>query len=190
MTRTLEKGRVAGAEFMPSPNFDERPPGQDVSLIVIHGISLPPGEYGGSSINKLFTNCLSADEYPGFGDICELKVSSHFLIRRDGAVFQYVATQNRAWHAGVSSFEGQASCNDFSIGIELEGTDDDLYESAQYAQLCRLASLLMEYYPSITLDRIVGHSDIAPDRKTDPGPAFDWQYFRKKLASSRQVDNT
>jgi len=187
-------GLLEQSEFIESPNFDDRPQGQEVSLLVVHGISLPAGKYGGPWISQLFTNCLSADDHDDFADICDLHVSSHFLIRRDGSVIQYVPVHHRAWHAGVSCFEQQHACNDYSVGIELEGTDDEPYTSEQYDQLIELAAAVMDIYPSITLPRIVGHADIAPGRKTDPGESFDWQQLRKKLsfklASLNQVDNT
>jgi AmpD protein len=143
-------------------------------LIVVHGISLPPGEYGGPWIDLLFTNALPRDAHPYFATVADLRVSSHLLIRRDGEPVQYVPFGLRAWHAGVSSWQGRERCNDYSIGIELEGTDDDPYESAQYAMLGRVIALLCRAYPSLAPERVVGHSDVAPGRKTDPGLAFDW----------------
>ena len=161
---------------------------------MIHGISLPPGEFGGRWIDDLFVNCLDADAHPYFAEIAGLRVSSHFLIRRDGAITQYVPVTMRAWHAGESCYNGRSACNDFSIGIELEGDDDVPYEDAQYQQLLELIEVLMRAYPAIPADGVVGHVDIAPGRKTDPGLAFDWSYLRKKLAtklaSSGDVDNT
>ena len=154
-----------------SPNCDDRPPGVEVSLIVLHSISLPPGEYGGDSIERLFTNCLDPAAHPYFKEIQGLKVSSHFLIRRDGEVIQFVPPERRAWHAGVSSWRGRASCNDFSIGIELEGTDEDRFTSPQYQSLAALIGQLQSEFP---IRDIAAHSDVAPGRKTDPGPHLDW----------------
>lgn len=183
-------GLIDSIEYLPSPNVDERPAGVQINLIVVHGISLPPGEFGGPWINHLFTNRLDPEQAPYFAEIHELRVSSHLLIRRTGEVIQYVPFVKRAWHAGESCFQGQFQCNDFSIGIELEGTDEQPYMPVQYEQLVKLAVLLMKTYPAITTERITGHADIAPGRKTDPGQAFDWVLLRKLLASSRQVDNT
>ncbi len=148
---------------------------------MIHGISLPPGEFGEGWIEDLFCNQLDPAAHPSFGEIYELRVSAHVLIRRDGSVIQFVPFERRAWHAGESSFEGRERCNDFSIGIELEGTDDVSYDPAQYRVLVRLVRLLMSVYPGITPQRIVGHCDVAPGRKTDPGPSFDWVLFRSML---------
>lgn len=164
-----------------SPNCDARPEGSSISLIVVHGISLPPRCYGDGYIDQLFTNSLDPDEHPYFRDISSLRVSAHLLIDRSGDLTQYVPFHLRAWHAGVSSFEGCPACNDYSIGIELEGCDDDAYTPAQYQTLAAVAKTLMAAWPAITGDRITGHSDIAPGRKTDPGPAFDWEYFYKLL---------
>lgn len=164
-------------QFISSPNCDDRPAGTTIDLLVIHGISLPPGEFGGDAITALFTNQLDPKAHPYFQQIVDLKVSAHVLIRRDGEVIQYVPFKKRAWHAGESSFQGKSRCNDYSIGIELEGADTVPYEPAQYQQLVQLTRVLMRVYPGITQERIVGHSDIAPERKTDPGPAFDWKYF-------------
>ena len=177
----VDTGLVRGATYIASPNCDERPDPDDISLLVIHGISLPPGEFGGSWITDLFCNRLDPQAHPYFATIHGQKVSSHLLIRRNGEVLQYVPLPCRAWHAGQSSFEGRERCNDFSIGVELEGADETPYEEAQYRHLAALAHLIMTEYPSITDDRIVGHSDIAPGRKTDPGPAFDWARFRQIL---------
>ncbi len=160
---------------MPSPNFDARPGGILPELIVVHGISLPPDEFGGPWIDRLFTNTLPPAEHPYFEKIKDLKVSTHVLIRRDGEPVQYVPFQERAWHAGASSYQGRERCNDFSVGIELEGADEIPYEPAQYRVLSAVILALCEAYPSLSLTRIAGHSDIAPGRKTDPGPAFDWQ---------------
>ena len=178
-----ESGLVDGASFIPSPNFNDRPNEQDISVLVIHGISLPPGEFGGDWITQLFTNAIVGDEHPAFAALKGLEVSSHLLIRRTGEVIQYVPFQKRAWHAGVSSFEGRDNCNDFSIGIELEGTDEVPYEKEQYESLIALTQAICVAYPDITLARIVGHCDIAPGRKTDPGPVFDWDHFKNSLTT-------
>lgn len=154
-----------------SPNFDQRPAGEMVRLIVIHAISLPPGEFGGTGITDLFTNRLDPDAHPYYAGICDLKVSSHFLIRRDGTIIQFVSCADRAWHAGVSQWKGRERCNDFSIGVELEGCDDQVFTNEQYENINSLLKKLCSYFP---IEAVVGHSDIAPGRKTDPGPCFDW----------------
>lgn len=156
----------------PSPNCDARPEGMPIELIVIHNISLPPGVFDGDAVIELFTNCLDWDAHPYYQGIRGLKVSAHFLIRRDGTLIQFVPLTLRAWHAGVSNWEGRERCNDFSIGIELEGDDDQPFSEAQYATLIPLVQTLKQAYP---IRAVVGHSDIAPGRKTDPGPYFDWQ---------------
>lgn len=165
------------AEQRPSPNCDERPQPQSLDLIVVHGISLPPGEFGGPWIDALFSNRLDPQAHPYFRDIYQLKVSAHVLIRRDGSVLQYVPFTKRAWHAGVSAFKGRERCNDFSVGIELEGSDEVPYEAAQYYSLQQVISALRQAYPSLRAGQIAGHSDIAPGRKTDPGPHFDWPHL-------------
>jgi AmpD protein len=171
----LQRGGVLeAARQVESPNCDARPNGSVPELIIVHGISLPPGEYGGPWIDLLFTNGLPRDAHPYFATIADLRVSSHLLVRRDGELVQYVPFGLRAWHAGVSAWQGRERCNDFSIGIELEGTDDEPYESTQYAMLGRVIALLCRAYPALGPDRVVGHSDVAPGRKTDPGIAFDW----------------
>jgi AmpD protein len=170
-----------GAQRVLSPNHSERPAGMEIGLLVIHNISLPPGKFGGPWISDLFCNQLSPEFDPYFADICELRVSAHLLIRRDGTVLQYVPFDRKAWHAGRSSFAGRDECNEFSIGIELEGTDDIPFDDMQYERLGQVARLLMACYPGITPERIAGHSEIAPGRKTDPGPCFDWQRFRATL---------
>jgi AmpD protein len=175
------EGWLPEARRVRSPNFDRRPPGSDVDLLVIHGISLPPGEYGGHWIDDLFQNRLDPDAHPYFRAIAHLRVSSHLLVRRDGELIQYVPLGHRAWHAGTSCFQGREQCNDFSVGVELEGTDDDAYTAAQYAVLGVTAKVIMRRFPAINPERIVGHSDIAPGRKTDPGPGFDWRRFRTLL---------
>ena len=176
-------GVVATARQISSPNCDERCDRNDISLLVIHNISLPPDEYGGPWIDALFTNSLDPDAHPYFKEIYELKVSSHLLIRRTGELVQYVPFTKRAWHAGKSIFLDREACNDFSIGIELEGSDDIPYTDEQYAMVSKVSRAIMVAYPNITTDRIVGHSDIAPGRKTDPGSAFDWERFRQLLDS-------
>lgn len=165
------------ANQIPSPNFDDRPETDDISLIVIHSISLPPGEFGNDCINQLFCNQLKPDEHPYFKEIHQLTVSSHLVIKRTGEINQYVPFDKRAWHAGSSSYEGRERCNDYSIGIELEGTETIPYTEAQYQQLAAIVRVLLDAYPGLSPERIVGHSDIAPGRKTDPGPSFDWQKF-------------
>ncbi len=165
-----------------SPNFDKRPAPDCIDLLVVHGISLPPGEYGGPYIDALFTNALNPRTHPYFRTIQGLQVSAHALVRRDGSVTQYVPFHLRAWHAGESCFESRSRCNDFSIGIELEGSDEMPYTDAQYTALVQLAHALMEAYPALNVQRIVGHADIAPGRKMDPGAAFDWERLRALLA--------
>lgn len=166
-------GKLLEAKWIASPNFDERPENTTLDLIVIHGISLPPREFGGVGVVELFTNTLNPAEHPYYAEIADLKVSAHLFIRRDGEIIQFVSFNNRAWHAGVSNFAGRERCNDFSIGIELEGTDDLAYEAVQYDKLNQVIQALQQAYPSLT--QLVGHSDIAPGRKTDPGIAFDWK---------------
>jgi AmpD protein len=160
------------------PNFDARPVDTAISLLVIHNISLPPGEFGGSWIEELFRNELDCDAHPYFDQLRGVKVSAHFLVRRDGSVLQFVSTSDRAWHAGVSEFGGRQRCNDFSVGIELEGTDFENFCDAQYKSLAQLTCALVNKYP---IANVVGHQHIAPDRKTDPGPFFDWQRFRREF---------
>jgi len=174
---------LAGCRQVLSPHFDERPAGVLPELIVVHGISLPPGEFGGPWIDRLFTGTLPPDAHPEFREPAGLRVSAHALIRRDGEIVQYVPFGQRAWHAGRSAYQGRSGCNDFSIGIELEGTDDTPYADAQYPVLSVLVSALLATYPSLSAEHIVGHSDIAPGRKTDPGPAFDWPRLRAQLAA-------
>ena len=172
-----KNGIVAGARQVASPNCDDRPPGVEPELIVLHGISLPPGQFGGDAIDRLFTNTLPPAAHPYFEQVAGLRVSSHLLIRRDGELVQYVPLHRRAWHAGESCYCGRNTCNDFSIGIELEGTDDVPYADAEYERLAQLIPALIAAYPSLHRRRIVGHCDVAPGRKTDPGPSFDWQRF-------------
>lgn len=170
-------GILAAARQVPSPNFDDRPAGSAIELLVVHNISLPPGRFGGPGIEQLFTNRLDPEAHPYFREIQGLKVSSHFLVRRDGELVQFVACAHRAWHAGQSEWRGRSRCNDFSVGIELEGCDDLPFEDAQYRRLAEVAAALRQAYPILDC---VGHSDIAtpPGRKTDPGPHFDWTRFR------------
>ncbi|MBQ1784354.1 MAG: 1,6-anhydro-N-acetylmuramyl-L-alanine amidase AmpD [Gammaproteobacteria bacterium] len=165
-----------------SPHCDERPEGETISLLVIHNISLPPGQFGGEDVEQLFMGTLDCDRHPFYAQLRGLRVSSHLFIRRDGDVLQFVPYQTRAWHAGVSRMQGRERCNDFSIGIELEGTDHQPYTDAQYLALAAVSRDIMRRFPAITLGRIVGHNDIAPGRKTDPGPAFDWPRFRQLLS--------
>lgn len=167
----------------PSPNCDARPENTEINLIVIHSISLPPGQYGGDAIERFFQNRLDQTAHPYFEEINELKVSAHVLIKRSGEVIQFVPFHQRAWHAGGSSYRGRERCNDFSIGIELEGTDTDVFEQAQYQQLAKLIRQLQKTWPSIG-DNITGHSDIAPGRKTDPGSGFDWDRLKLLLNSN------
>jgi AmpD protein len=177
-------GLLDAARQCPSPNRDARPDDQDIGLIVIHGISLPPGQFGGDAIDRLFTNALDPDEHPYFAQIAGLRVSAHLLIRRDGEIVQYVPFHQRAWHAGRSCWAGREECNDFAIGIELEGTDDTPYADAQYEQLAQVVGALATAYPALTQQRLAGHCDIAPGRKTDPGPAFDWERLTGLLPSA------
>ncbi|MFO7529796.1 MAG: 1,6-anhydro-N-acetylmuramyl-L-alanine amidase AmpD [Marinobacter sp.] len=172
-----ETGRLSGVVWCPSPNYGPRPEGADISLLVVHNISLPPGQFGGPEIQDFFCNRLDPAAHPYFETITDIQVSAHVLIRRDGEVIQFVSLLDRAWHAGQSCFDGREECNDFSIGIELEGADDIPYTEAQYRELAAIARQVMAAWPEIDVSRITGHSDIAPGRKTDPGPAFDWQYF-------------
>jgi len=172
------EGWISGARRIASPNFDQRPPGTPVDLLVIHNISLPPGEFGGDAIIRLFTNTLDTALHPYYAQLRGLKVSAHFLVRRDGEIIQFVACGKRAWHAGVSSWHGRERCNDFSIGIELEGDDYQPFADAQYAALTRLTRLLRRAFP---VGGLAGHSDIAPGRKTDPGPHFDWQRYSRLI---------
>ncbi|MDH4046810.1 MAG: 1,6-anhydro-N-acetylmuramyl-L-alanine amidase AmpD [Gammaproteobacteria bacterium] len=167
-------GILAPSVQCPSPNQDDRPEGCQPELIVVHGISLPPGEFGGPEIEQLFTNRLDWDAHPYFQEIRGTEVSSHLLIRRDGSVVQFVPFNRRAWHAGESRFRGRRRCNDFSLGIELEGTDQDPYTDPQYEQLAAVISAICKAYPTISIRTVAGHCDVSPGRKTDPGPVFDW----------------
>src|SRR6267154_1080417 len=180
----LASGLMRGVTQIASPNCDARPPGVEADLIVVHGISLPPGEFGGPWIDRLFTNSLPAEVHPYFAEIGSLRVSSHVVVARDGAVTQYVGFTERAWHAGKSIYQGREACNDFSVGVELEGTDTLPYEPAQYAALAEVVAALCAAYPRLSPDRLVGHSDISPGRKTDPGPAFDWPRARHLIVAA------
>jgi len=175
-------GWFEGVRRVVSPNYDERPAAAKLDLIVVHGISLPPGEFGNGWIDRFFCNNLPADAHPHFATICNATVSAHVMVARDGTPTQYVPFHRRAWHAGKSEYCGRSACNDFSVGIELEGTDDVEYTSEQYRVLAELIAALRRAYPSLARAEVVGHSDIAPGRKTDPGPAFDWTELRRRLA--------
>lgn len=177
----IAQGWLSAATKLVSPNTDQRPEQADISLLVIHNISLPPEQFGGPYIDQLFANCLDPNQHPYFAEIADLKVSSHLLIDRVGKITQFVPFNQRAWHAGVSEFEGRSNCNDFSIGIEMEGADNIAYTDSQYDVLTAVTQVLLEAYPLITPSRIVGHMDIAPGRKTDPGPAFDWARYKSAL---------
>ncbi|MBE0485216.1 1,6-anhydro-N-acetylmuramyl-L-alanine amidase AmpD [Marinobacter sp.] len=174
-------GRYPGSRWAPSPNFGPRPENSAISLLIVHNISLPPGRFGGPEIEDFFCNRLDPAAHPYFQSIAALQVSAHALIRRDGSVVQFVSCFDRAWHAGRSCFRGQDECNDFSIGIELEGTDDIPYTPEQYQALAYIARLTMMAWPDVTENRVAGHCDVAPGRKTDPGPAFDWSFFKALL---------
>ncbi len=177
-----DTGLLEPVTFYASPHQDERPLVMPIDMIVIHGISLPKGEFGSDNIRDFFCGSLDFAAHPSFADIATLRVSAHLLIQRTGEIIQFVPFVKRAWHAGESCFAGRTRCNDFSIGIELEGTDDHPYEDIQYQQLGAVINLLRQTYPDIKKDRIVGHVDIAPERKTDPGPAFDWENLKGRLA--------
>ena len=175
-----EAGVLEGAVQIASPNYDERPEGASITLLVVHNISLPPGEFGGDAVVRLFTNSLDFSAHPYYETLRGIKVSAHFLIRRDGELIQLVPCARRAWHAGASSWGGRERCNDFSVGVELEGADDQAYTDEQYACLTRVLGALRGRYPIID---IVGHADVSPDRKTDPGAAFNWGHLRESLQS-------
>lgn len=181
LTVDRRTGLMPAARYLPSPNRDARSDPGDIDLVVVHAISLPPGRFGGTAIDRLFTNRLESDEHPFFAEIAGLRVSAHLLIRRDGELVQYVPFHERAWHAGESSWGGRDCCNDYSIGIELEGSEDCPFESVQYECLASVVAALMSAYPRITRERIVGHDDIAPGRKTDPGPCFAWPELVRAL---------
>ncbi len=182
MSISIQDGWLTSARRCPSPNHGERPPGEAISLLVVHNISLPPGEFGTGCVEDFFCNRLDISRHPYFEQIRDLRVSAHLFIRRDGELVQFVPLERRAWHAGASEFGGRSECNDFSIGIELEGCDDRPYTELQYQRLVEVSRLLLSSFPALTPERITGHSDIAPGRKTDPGPAFDWHHFRTQLA--------
>lgn len=175
------QGRFARARWCPSPNHDARPDGAAIDAVVIHNISLPPGQFGGQHVDALFCNCLDAGAHPYFAGIADLRVSAHLLIERDGSLVQFVPLTQRAWHAGQSALHGRTAWNDFSVGIELEGADTVPFDDRQYATLGAVLDTLLAQYPAIRPEMIVGHSDIAPGRKTDPGPAFDWARLRNQL---------
>lgn len=187
MRLQCDSGWVDGVLHCPSPNFNERPEGE-VSLLVIHNISLPPGQFGTGQVQRFFQNQLLADEHPYFRGIADLRVSAHFLIERDGRIIQFVDCDRRAWHAGVSSFEGREGCNDFSLGVELEGTDEQPFTDDQYLRLAELTDLLLRRYPALSPTRIRGHSEIAPGRKTDPGPFFDWTRLHELLRERQPLE--
>lgn len=183
----LKNGWITDVEHIPSPHCDDRPEGEEISLLVVHNISLPPGKFGGDYISQLFTGTLSPDDDPYFEGICQLRVAAHCLIRRDGKIIQYVPFNKRAWHAGISCYKGRTSCNDFSIGIELEGTDTLPFTDEQYQSLVEISALLMKQY-GITPQCVTGHSDIAPGRKTDPGPQFIWSRYYQELAHLMPIE--
>jgi len=178
---SIAENKLIGAHQVDSPNQSERPAESVVDLLILHNISLPPGEYNTGCIDQLFCNCLDKNAHPYFETIADLKVSSHFLINRLGSITQYVPLNMKAWHAGESTFDGRLNCNDFSIGVELEGTDHEPFTDAQYGSLVTLSIALLSEFPDIGLDRIVGHSDVAPERKTDPGPFFQWDRYKQLL---------
>lgn len=179
--RLDEAGWLQGAERILSPNFDARPAGDGVRLIVVHAISLPPDEFGGPGVEQLFTNTLDPQAHPYYATIAGLRVSAHFFIRRDGVLQQFVSCEDRAWHAGVSCWRGRAQCNDFSVGVELEGCDTRAFEPVQYRRLAELLRVLCERYP---IEDVVGHSEVSPGRKTDPGPCFDWAMLETQLSQA------
>ncbi|WP_228151271.1 1,6-anhydro-N-acetylmuramyl-L-alanine amidase AmpD [Tamilnaduibacter salinus] len=176
-----DRGWLHPVRHCPSPNYNARPDPDDISLLVVHNISLPPGRFGGDTIERFFCNRLTRGEDPFLDTILDLTVSAHMLIRRDGEPVQFVGFQDRAWHAGRSWYRGREECNDFGIGIELEGTDEHPYTEAQYRQLAAVTACLVNHYPFMEFQRVTGHSDIAPGRKTDPGPSFNWSWFRRCL---------
>jgi N-acetyl-anhydromuramoyl-L-alanine amidase len=185
---SVDRGWLNAARRVPSENFEARPAGVVPELLVIHNISLPPGQFGGDCIERFFLNCLDWDEHPFFDEIRGVRVSAHLLITRDGELLQFVSFDDRAWHAGVSAYCGRENCNDFSIGIELEGTDELPYTDAQYRVLQNVSRVLLAAYPAMSARDIVGHCDIAPGRKTDPGPAFDWSRYRQGLSDEAQKE--
>ncbi len=178
----LPDGLLKPAHYLPSPHCDDRPQNTAIDMLVVHGISLPPAQFGIGFVEKFFCGELDFSLHPYFATIATLKVSAHLFIKRSGEIFQFVPFAKRAWHAGQSYFQGREGCNDFSIGIELEGTDELPYEKIQYEKLAQVTKVIMQIYPAVTRERIVGHSDIAPGRKTDPGPFFNWNYLDCLLA--------
>jgi AmpD protein len=184
----INNGWLQESEHQLSDFFSPREAQDNISLLVVHNISLPAGSFGGNYITDLFLGKLDADAHPTFNEVAQMQVSAHCLIRRSGEVIQYVCFNDKAWHAGVSCFNGIEKCNDFSIGIELEGTDDIPYEAAQYKQLAKLAARLQQHYPLITNENIVGHCDIAPIRKTDPGKVFNWSFFHELLQQQKNTN--
>jgi AmpD protein len=180
---TVREHRLVGARECPSPNADDRPADATIDLVVVHGISLPPGYFGTGDVDALFTNALDPGAHPAYAELCAMRVSSHLLIDRAGDVTQYVPFDARAWHAGVSAWRGRARCNDFAVGIELEGTDRTPYTEAQYRVLAAVVRALRAAYPTLAPDALAGHDAIAPGRKTDPGPAFDWAHLHALLAA-------
>lgn len=187
MGMMIKGGWIESAERCPSPNHNDRPETAVPELLVIHNISLPPNRFGGGYIQQFFQNQLDRNAHPYFAEIAELTVSAHLLIQRDGALIQFVPFDKRAWHAGQSDYCGRTDCNDFSIGIELEGVDDISYTRQQYVSLAGVTALLIRQYPELNTDALTGHSDIAPGRKTDPGTAFNWKYYRELLNLEQKV---
>ncbi|PCI81903.1 MAG: 1,6-anhydro-N-acetylmuramyl-L-alanine amidase AmpD [SAR86 cluster bacterium] len=183
MELSIANDILVGAQILESPNQDARPDNTDIELLVIHNISLPPGEFGAPAIKQFFCNELDSESHPFFREIVDLKVSAHLLIDRGGRLTQFVPFSNRAWHAGESLFCERSNCNDYSIGIELEGTDFESFTDSQYTSLANVTKLLLSTYPKMSGDKIVGHSDIAPGRKTDPGPCFDWAKYKQSLSA-------
>jgi len=183
----VENGLLQDVRYVPSSNCDDRPDAEQISLIVIHAISLPPNEFGGPHIDALFTNKLDVNSHPYFAEIADLRVSSHILINRTGEITQYVPFHKRAWHTGESVYNGRSCCNDFSIGIELEGTDTEPFTDVQYEILVLLLRALITTYPQLSRDTLTGHCDISPARKTDPGPLFDWARVNQMLAVSTET---
>ena len=184
LTLNPMSGLLESIKYLPTTHYDERPQGISIDMIVIHGISLPPGEFGTLDVENFFCGQLDTSLHPTYSSLSNVRVSSHLFIKRSGEMVQFVPFLKRAWHAGQSIFQGRSNCNDFSIGIELEGTDEIPYEKKQYQQLLSVIQLLMRYYPAITPERVVGHVDIAPGRKTDPGPKFDWVWLKTQMTEN------
>ncbi|MFD1806879.1 1,6-anhydro-N-acetylmuramyl-L-alanine amidase AmpD [Pasteurella oralis] len=192
LQKNIQQGWLNSVKRIPSPHFDQRPDPQDISLLIIHYISLPPEQFGGQYIDDFFQGKLDPKQHPYFAEIYQMRVSAHCLIDRQGNITQYVSFSDRAWHAGISEFQGRAKCNDFAIGIELEGSNLQPFTSQQYNALVTLTQQIMQAYPLITIERIVGHCDVSPGRKVDPGQYFDWQSYRaalEKCSKSKQVNN-